>query len=405
MMASLLVGKVFYQENFAGYLQQEPGERYVFTYDASYLAAQHPAIAHAFPLRAQPFVSENGLHAFFDNLVAEGWLERAQRRLLSKRMASRFELLLAFGNDCAGAVSIVDPEPIQILAEFSNKQDQMNLAVMRNRASLSGVQPKLLLTKKKKTFTLTQQGEVSTHIAKLPSENINDIVYNEWLTLRACQALLPNDDFVEADLAELPGICKQALIIKRFDRNEHLQKIHFEEFNQLLNFNTREKYDGAYKDMADFLHQNTNCLQSDVFRLYKRVLVGLLTGNTDMHFKNFAMLHTPQGLRLAPNYDQVAAAIYKPYQSVALMIDGAADRVIGELKAKHIIALGHEFGLKKAAIMMALEEIQKYLSAAQQTLMDANHAHVTMRNKIAKFMEKRWKGTFSSIGQHLSKKQ
>ena len=107
-MSTLLLGKVFYDKDkkyFAGYLREEPGDRTSFTYDEEYLNAALPPIAHSLPLRTEPFINQVGLLPFFDNLVAEGWLEKAQSRFLGKMDASRFELLLAFGQDCAGAVS------------------------------------------------------------------------------------------------------------------------------------------------------------------------------------------------------------------------------------------------------------------------------------------------------------
>ncbi len=80
-MATSLWGKVYFtqvsaskaEEILAGRLQQEPGERYVFTYDADYLKAGYPAIAHSLPLQAESHISEYGLYPFFDNLVAEDW--------------------------------------------------------------------------------------------------------------------------------------------------------------------------------------------------------------------------------------------------------------------------------------------------------------------------------------------
>lgn len=405
-MAALLWGKVYYRDYFAGFLKQEPGNRYVFTYDQDYLAAGHPIIAHTLPLTDKPFISEEHLHPFFDNLIAEGWMETAQRKLLGKRSASRFELLLAFGRDCAGAVSVVDPHAATLHPEKLDHQDQHSLSLMQYRASLSGIQPKLFLVKEKKQFRLAHTGEVSTHIAKLPSLQLDDLIENEWLTLRAVHALLPQDEIVEAELAKIHTISDQPiLIIKRFDRTIDLQKIHFEEFNSLLNLLPHEKYDGAYKNMADFIYQNANCLQLDVYRLFKRILAGLLTGNTDMHFKNFAMMHTETGLRLSPLYDQVAAAIYKPYQYVALSIDRAADRVIGQLKAKTIIALGREFHLTDAAIMMAIEELEKRLENAKHAIDLETTVHISLRNRVMQFMEKRWTGTFSLIGRQLLKKQ
>src|SRR3982751_2444784 len=92
---------------YAGRLQEEPGGRCVFTYDGTYLAGGNPVpIAYTLPPRAEPYVSE-GLHPFFDNLVAEdeGWLGRAQARVLGVPPKNRFARLLGFGNDLAGAVS------------------------------------------------------------------------------------------------------------------------------------------------------------------------------------------------------------------------------------------------------------------------------------------------------------
>ena len=100
-MAATLWGKVYFKEFYAGKLQEEPGGRCVFTYDSSYLEAGHPPIAFTLPLRAQPFISERGLHPFFDTLVAEGWFSKAQARALGINPTHRFALLLGFGLDLA----------------------------------------------------------------------------------------------------------------------------------------------------------------------------------------------------------------------------------------------------------------------------------------------------------------
>ncbi len=84
-MAELLWGQIYFHDAYAGMLQQLPGGRCGFTYDASYIASGRPPIAWTLPVRAPAHVSELGLHPFFDNLVAEGWLEQAQSRLLGKR--------------------------------------------------------------------------------------------------------------------------------------------------------------------------------------------------------------------------------------------------------------------------------------------------------------------------------
>ena len=81
-MASTLWGNIYYKDIYAGKLQEEPGNRYSFTYDNSYIKSGNPPIAYTLPLSAKPIISEKGLHPFFDNLGAEGWLKNAQSKSL-----------------------------------------------------------------------------------------------------------------------------------------------------------------------------------------------------------------------------------------------------------------------------------------------------------------------------------
>jgi len=68
------------------------------------------------------------------------------------------------------------------------------------------------------------------------------------------------------------------------------------------------KYKGSSKEMSDFIKNTPGCLPIEIYRLFGRILAGILLGDTDMHFKNFAMFHTLEGFRLTPSYDQVAAS-------------------------------------------------------------------------------------------------
>ena len=173
-MATNLWGNVYYRDTFAGILSEEAGGRCVFTYDESYLKSSLPAISYTLPLRPEPHLSEYGLHSFFDNLCAEGWLKDVQARALGLRRDDRFPLLLAFGTDLAGAVSIIDPDPAGDIIIDHNDPD--NIAALSARASLSGVQPKLGAIKEGRVFRPVRQGERATYIAKLPSPVLPDIL-------------------------------------------------------------------------------------------------------------------------------------------------------------------------------------------------------------------------------------
>ncbi len=406
-MANLLWGKVYYKDIFAGTLREEPGGRVTFTYDSSYIDGGHPAIAHTLPVGEQPHISNNGLHPFFDNLVSEGWLEQAQSRLLGRREVTRFELLLTFGFDCAGAVSIVDPEPSALSEAMLDLDDPKEMAVLTSRASLSGVQPKLAVVEEGGIYRPARINELSTHIAKFPSANHPDLTLNEYLTTLAFKALLPDDEVVQLDIEEVKGLGEPALLIKRFDRAPE-GRLHFEEFNQVLGRSSRTKYDGAHKDMADFILGTDGCLPTQAYLLYRRILAGLLLGNTDMHLKNFAMFHTSAGLRLTPSYDQVAASLYN-YKTLALKIAGSKDHPIGDLNGRHLTLLGEEFGLSPAAINMAAQGLEKHIEAAKDAIQDAPLGGADFKDNLIKLIGKRWNGTFQNlgtlIGKALSKKQ
>jgi serine/threonine-protein kinase HipA len=406
-MAAALWGKVYYNNDlFAGELRQEPGGRCVFIYDPAYLQAKHPNVAFTLPPRAAPHICEQGLHPFFDNLVAEGWLRDAQARALKVDPNNRFALLLAFGRDCAGAVSVIDPAPTR--EPTIDMGDPTAAAALASRASLSGIQPKLLAVKEERHYRPARLDETSTHIAKLPSGTLTDIVENEYLTTLACRTLLPDDEIVDPIIAPLQGIRDKALIVPRFDRLPSGAKRHFEEFNQLLGKRSGDdKYDASYDDMAAFIHRTPGCTPVDAWRLFRRVLVCLLTGNTDAHLKNFAMFHTPDGLRLTPAYDLVASALYPDYRQIALAIGSASNLVLEQIKPKHLIALSNAYGVDTAILAEAVQSLEGRRGAAEKAIAEAAKriGQEALGAQLTTFMEKRWNGSFKSIGPFLSKKR
>lgn len=404
-MARTLWGKVYLKDVYVGRLQEEPGGRCVFSYDPGYLERERPAaIAHTLPLRAAPYVSERALHPFFDNLVAEGWFRNAQARALGIDPGSRFALLLGFGHDLAGAVSVEDPEPAE--RQDLDHADEATIAALLGRASLSGIQRKLLVVRDGKSYRPVGPDELSTHIAKLPSGNLANLLELEYLTTLAVRALLPGEEIVDMDILHLPSIKEDALMIPRFDRTSTGKRIHFEEFNQLLGkYSGDAKYEGAYEDLGQFILRTPSCIPAEADRLLRRILACLLVGNTDAHFKNFAMFHARDGLRLTPAYDLVAASFYPEYQSIALSVAGARSMAIGSLQARHLRRLAEGFGTHKDAFVSAVEQLGKRLPVALAALEKSDVGPTTLRKGLQEKMEKRWNGSFASTGPLSSRKR
>ena len=404
-MAKTLWGNVYFKESYAGRLEELPGGRYAFTYDEAYRENKQPAIAYTLPIRSEPYISERGLHSFFDNLAAEGWFKNAQARSLGIDPGDRFALLLGFGYDLAGAVSVIDPEPQD--HHRLDHSDEATLALLLGRASLSGIQRKLLIVKDGKQYRPVGPNELSTHIAKLASGNLSELLELEYLTTIATHALLPHDDIVELELTNLPAINEPALLIPRFDRTSTGKRLHhFEEFNQLLGRSSGdEKYEGSYEEMGKFILRTPGCIPAEADRLLQRILACFLLGNTDAHFKNFAMFHSRDGLRLTPAYDLVAASIYREYQSIALDVCGVRNLTIGKLSPKHLLRMAEGFGLTHDALVDTVEKFRERLphalTAIEESTIGSNH----LRKQLLEKIQKRWNGSFALTGQHLSKKQ
>jgi serine/threonine-protein kinase HipA len=401
-MAELLFGHVYFNDQFAGILKQEPGDRCSFTYDGAYLDQGYSSIALTLPPRSEPHTWPGRLHPFFDNLLAEGKQAADQARWLGVPVEDRFARLLAFGGDCIGAVVVRDPRPREPTG--AEPDDAEGVAALASRASISGVQPKLLAVKAESSFRPAREGELSTHIAKLPSGNLAEVVELEHLTTRAAGILLPDDDIVETRIAPLQGIAERSLIVRRFDRVEQhglIAKKHFEEFNQILGRVSEDKYVGSYGDMARFMRENPRCSPIDVERLFRRILVCVLLGNNDAHMKNFGLLYEDSGLRLAPFYDVLAAALYDDYSGTSmalqLMSKGTNPGSLAGIGAAHLWALAASFGLKKSALREAVYDLGRRLDAAQSGVREATHGSRALKDQLADYMRKRWNGTFREI--------
>lgn len=398
-MAVNFYGTVYFQDMLAGTLEQIPDGRYAFTYNLAYIAAGQPQIAHTLFRRFGPHYSP-ALHPFFDNLVAEGWLARAQARALGIRGDDRFARLLAFGADCPGAVSISDPQPAR--APDLDVGTREEIAALANRASISGVQRKLFAVSTAKGFRPAAAGELSTHIAKLPSSDLGELVELEYLTTTAAKALLPADAVVDAEVAAVEGIRGRCLLVRRFDRTPTGEKVHFEEFNQLLDHPADAKYEGSYGEMAKFMiRQQQHHREEDVDWLFRRILVCILLGNNDAHMKNFGLRYSTEGFRLAPFYDVVAAALYPEYKgSLALRLGpGKNPADLASLGPKHLSALTESFGLSPNALKLAVADLKRRLPVALRAIEDSAHGSKVLKEKLIKFMRKRCNGTFNSIGK------
>jgi serine/threonine-protein kinase HipA len=169
-----------------------------------------------------------------------------------------------------------------------------------------------------------------------------------------------------------------------------------------LGYRSAQKYDGSYEAMGQFV---SRFVQAEAYRLMCRVLACLLVGNTDAHYKNFAMFHTRDGLRLTPAYDLVAGSLYPRFQSIALSLAGAENLRIGQLKPKHLLQMGRRFATDEASTLAAVDDLGRRLPQALAAIDESDVGSQQLRNRLMGSMEKRWKSGFASTGRLSSKRR
>lgn len=204
--------------------------------------------------------------------------------------------------------------------------ESMAIELIKNQTAITGVQTKLSLhitnnntVEPIKRFTIV--GLWGGYIIKLPTPEYPQLPEAEDLTMHLAQ--LTNIKTVPHSLIRLTS-GKLAYITKRVDRVKK-GKLAMEDMCQLTERLTEDKYHGSYEQIAKAIQKYSHTPGLDVINLFELVLFSFLTGNADMHLKNFSLLEQPDfGMRLAPAYDLINTTLVNPAdtEEVALNLNG-----------------------------------------------------------------------------------
>ena len=121
-----------------------------------------------------------------------------------------------------------------------------------------------------------------------------------------------------------------AYITRRVDRGALRGKpsmLAMEDFCQLGERLTRDKYKSSYERVGKILQTYSSNPGVDSVELYMRLIYCFLIGNSDMHLKNFSLIETEPGSRkyvLSPAYDLLTVNVLVPSDpdETALTLNG-----------------------------------------------------------------------------------
>jgi len=203
---------------------------------------------------------------------------------------------------------------------------ELGLQVVQSQVTVTGVQPKLSLHLEKpkgkgepKRFTIV--GLWGDYILKPPTSTYPQLPQVESLTMHL--ANLAGIAVVPHTLIRMQG-GSLAYLTRRVDRAKH-SKIHMEDMCQLTERLTEDKYHGSYEQVGKAILRFSANPVLDLVNFAEVLLFSFLTGNADMHLKNFSLLHR-QGVGpvLCPAYDLVSTVLVNPAddEDVALTLNG-----------------------------------------------------------------------------------
>lgn len=216
------------------------------------------------------------------------------------------------------------------LDDLQKPLEHLALQLIQSQSTITGAQPKLSLQLSRPSSTararLTVVGLWGDFILKPPAPKYPELPEVEALTM-----LLASRAGIETAACGLirMGASRWAYITRRMDRLKKT-KLAMEDFCQLTEKPTEHKYRGSYEQIARAILRYSAIPGLDVLNFYEVVLFSFLTGNADMHLKNFSLIEKPGlGMGLAPAYDLVNTALVNPAdnEEMALSLNGRRNKI------------------------------------------------------------------------------
>ena len=269
------------------------------------------------------------------------------------------------------------------------KMEELAKQIVRSQMTVTGVQPKLSLhltsgesKNDPKRFTIV--GLWGGYILKPPSVQYPQLPEVEDLTMHL--ASIAKIRVVPHSLIRLQS-GNLAYITERIDRNRKT-KLHMEDMCQITERLTEDKYHGSYERIAKAIFTYSANPGLDVVNFFEQVLFSFLTGNADMHLKNFSLLsQSGLGYLLSPAYDMVATTLVNPAdtEELALTLNGKKSKI----RRKDFIAA---FNMQALDIKQQANIFKKMESAKSEWIkfIDLSFLNNDFKVKFTKLIDERF---------------
>jgi len=190
--------------------------------------------------------------------------------------------------------------------EYSAEEQRKEAYNRASKMSIQGIQPKLsaLLNVKEEKFELVDKG--GKFILKPQHAIFQQMPENEDVTMK-----MAKEAGLEVPLHGLIWSIDGTLtyFIKRFDRAGRRERIPVEDFAQLAGLSRDTKYNSSMEQVVHLINEYCTFPALEKLKLFKLTLFNYLTGNEDMHLKNFSIITREDKVTLSPCYDLLNTTI------------------------------------------------------------------------------------------------
>ena len=251
--------------------------------------------------------------------------------------------------------------------------------------SVQGVQPKLSarLNTMESRMEIVDTG--GRYILKPQHDYFPEMPQNEDLTMRLAEMVglnVPIHGMIWSKDKSL------TYFIKRFDRKGQNEKIPVEDFAQLAGMTRDSKYNYSLEKVVSLINRFCTFPAIEKLVLFKLIIFSYLTGNDDMHLKNFSVI-TENGItKLSPCYDLVNTTIEyrKPEEEIALPLRGLKKKLTRQILVDYFGIERCELTVK--SINKVLETIASSIPAWKDQI-SVSFLSLVMKDKYTELLQVR----------------
>lgn len=262
--------------------------------------------------------------------------------------------------------------------------------VIRTSTSVTGVQAKMSLDinlgGKNEPAKFTIVGLWGKYIFKPQSAKYPHLPELEDLTMKMAEAA-----HIRTARHTLIRLADGSLgyLTLRMDRGKRGEKISMLDLCQLTNRLTEHKYYGTYQQLAETIKKYSSAPMLDVQRFWELVLFSWMTGNSDMHCKNFSLIDMGRGeYTLSPAYDLLAVLLADPSDTEEMAMSFSTGGEKRGFDRNTFITAFTNSGIPMAVARKMIDRMKEHLPEWKE-LIHQSFLPEKMKNDYCELLERR----------------